>query len=183
MPRFVYRALEATASDGPTRPLLCGRCEDRFSVWESQFARDIFHPHVRGQARPVKYGPWLLKFATSVCWRVLENARRENQLVQLQERWSAEYADCREVWQNFLRDRRPDVGTHPLHLLGWDGDVTDGAAIAFEASCGDNAAWVHTQMGPLTVVGLIGGKSSHPGSGLCINREGKLKRRIDRKAE
>src|SRR6187549_1130708 len=122
MPRFVYRALDATASDGPARPLLCGRCEDRFSTWESQFARDIFQPRVAGQARPVKYGPWLLKFAASVCWRVLENARRENQLGPLQQRWAAENDGCLEVWRNFLRDRRPDVGVHPLHLLGWDDD-------------------------------------------------------------
>ena len=170
MPRFVYRALQDSpgAPDGPVRPLLCGQCEDRFSVWESQFACEVFHPFVSGQAVHVKYGPWLLKFATSVCWRILEDARRAG-------RGPAEPGDCLNTWGSFLRDRRPDVGAHHLHLLREDGSL--GRTVEFEVSGSDTAAWVYAKLGPLILFGLIRDGSPQSWSGTRLHREGKLKPR------
>ena len=65
-----------------------------------------------------------------------------------------------------------------MHLLGWNSNATCRPTIAFEVSCENDAALVHARMGPLTLVGLIGGKSFHPESGVRINLEGKLKRHV-----
>ena len=171
IPRFVYRGLGAP--DGPSRPFLCGACEDRFSRWESRFARDVFHPLVAGKATPVKYGRWLLKFATSVCWRILENARREN---QLQGHDSATIDACLKTWTDFLRDRRPDVGAHHLHLLRESRGLQ--REIKAEVAGRDGAAWVYVRMGPLALFGLIRDDSPGQWSGTRIHLEGKLKPRV-----
>lgn len=168
IPRFVYRGLGAP--DGPSRPLLCGDCEDRFSLWESRFAREVFHPLVAGRAVPVKYGPWLPRFAASVCWRILENARRENQLAGHD---PAAIDACLGAWRNFLRDRRPDAGGHHLHLVREPGRPS--RTIEGEVAGHDGAAWVCAGMGPVALFGLI--RDDVPGqwTNTRINLEGKLK--------
>ncbi len=168
IPRFVYRALEQP--DGASRPLLCGECEDRFSRWESQFARDVFHPLVAGKAVPVKYGPWLLKFGASVCWRILENARRENQLGAIPAGASL------KAWSDFLRGRRPDAGAHHLYLIRAP-DVPRRPAIGSELHASETSAWVHVGMGPLALIGLIHGEAPGEWSGTRLPLEGKLKPR------
>lgn len=59
--------------DGPKERLLCGKCEDLFSVYETSFSTKIFHPfHKNELNRRIVYdGDWLNKFITSVNWRVL----------------------------------------------------------------------------------------------------------------
>jgi hypothetical protein len=184
IPQFVYRGLKQPG--GPTRPLLCGECEDRFSLWESSFARDVFHPLVAGKPVSVKYGPWLSKFAASVCWRILENARRENRPGAIQA------DDCLKTWNDFLRGRRPDVGPYHLHLLrkqeggrGFlvlhrlgDGGMPRRSTIECEATSDNSAAWVYAKLGPLILFGLIRDDTPGQWSGTRINAEGKLKPRV-----
>ena len=86
IPSFVYKWLKASSGTGHIRfggtpnlrsqdgykvYLLCGSCEDLFNTWETTFANLIFHPLNKGEASSFKYGPWMLKFAVSVSWRVL----------------------------------------------------------------------------------------------------------------
>ena len=176
IPQFVYRGLKQPG--GPTRPLLCGECEDLFSLWESQFARDVFHPLVAGKVVPVKYGPWLSRFAASVCWRVLENARRENQLPGSD---SDAAAACLKIWSDFLRGGRPDAGVHHLHLRRDEADrrgfMPRHEAIASEVTSDNGSAWVYAQLGPLALIGLIRGELPEEGSGTRLHLEGKLKPR------
>ena len=125
IPQFVYRRAQATADknnipDGPTRRLLCGRCEDLFSFYESEFARHVFHPLAANPTLAVKYGSWLRKFAASVCWRILGESRAKNTPGHFSERWAPALVSCRETWRHYLTGKRPDVGGHHLHLLPWN---------------------------------------------------------------
>jgi hypothetical protein len=178
IPQFVYRGLGQPG--GPTRPLLCGACEDRFSLWESTFARDVFHPLVAGKPVPVKYGPWLSKFAASVCWRILENARREHQLANCA---TTDVGICLKTWSDFLRGRRSDVGAHHLHLVAESDESGRGfmprrSTIESEVTADNGAAWVGAQLGPLVLFGLIRDDAPGQWSGTRIHAEGKLKPRV-----
>jgi len=59
--------------DGEKQYLLCSACEELFSGWEKSFCEHLFLPlHSNPSLTPpIKYGPWALKFAVSVSWRVL----------------------------------------------------------------------------------------------------------------
>ena len=53
--------------------LLCGKCEQRFSKLEKQFAENIFHPFHKHGTKQLEYGSWLEPFAVSLSWRVLKS--------------------------------------------------------------------------------------------------------------
>ena len=51
--------------------LLCGDCENRLSLWESKFANEVFYPSAADKTL-FRYGPWFVKFASSLAWRALQ---------------------------------------------------------------------------------------------------------------
>ena len=86
VPSFVFQWLRGTSATGHIRlsdtpnlrvqdgwkpRMLCGKCEQRFGVWEKAFAEECFGPIVNGTTNRIRYQSWMLKFATSVSWRVL----------------------------------------------------------------------------------------------------------------
>src|SRR6478752_2641481 len=144
IPRFVYRALQVP--DGPTRPLLCGECEDLFSRHESTFARVVFHPLVANSRVVAKYDKWLLQFAASVCWRVLEEHLTANQAIPSESRSAAQLISCRETWRLFLTGKRSDVGDHPIHLLVSD-RTAEADAVEMAVRHSDDASHVYAQLG------------------------------------
>lgn len=92
VPKFVGRWMKSTApipymkftddidrraQDLPTMRMLCDDCESRFSGWETKFANEIFHPHIKGQ-NILRYRSWLVKFATSLTWRAIQYQRSRN---------------------------------------------------------------------------------------------------------
>ncbi len=122
IPQFVYRWAKASVGQsaipaGPTRPMLCGQCEDLISTYESEFARHVFHPLAMNSTVSAKYGAWLRKFAASVCWRILEERAAVDRPGHCDDRWAPALASGRETWQQYLRGKRPDVGPHQLHLV------------------------------------------------------------------
>jgi hypothetical protein len=84
IPKFVFKWLKETTptairnlgtpnkrvQDGFKEYLLCHECEDLFNKWETKFCEQVFLP-IHDKPAPIKYGPWALKFAVSVSWRVL----------------------------------------------------------------------------------------------------------------
>lgn len=203
IPQFVYRWLKDTSGtgflrfgpainrrvqDGLTVSLLCGGCEDRFCAWEAKFARLVFHPFVTGQLRVVKYDDWLLKFAVSVCWRILEDGMRENRLGHFRGRWSAQLPSCRETWKQFLLGTGPDVCEHHVHMLRWDGIVGGQGpalptninrylrrAVEMDVVCSDDEAFLYAKLGPIMLFGMIAYPGSKQWRGTRIYLEGKLK--------
>lgn len=87
IPKFVFDWMKRTGSpylpvsgqpnrraqDGRKYPLLCGDCEQRFSVREGWFAGNIFAPYLERGATSFPYDESLYYFLLSVLWRVLQD--------------------------------------------------------------------------------------------------------------
>ncbi len=103
--------------DGWKPRMLCRECEQRFAVCEKAFAEKCFGPIVSGDVERIRYQPWMLKFATSVSWRVLCAFKAIDGLSGFPAHLvSAADATLKE-WGQFLLDRRPHPGAHEQHLF------------------------------------------------------------------
>ena len=140
IPKFVYQHLLATSpgrmrnveapnrrvQDGVKVPLLCAECEGRFSKWESAFARQVFVPfHVATDATPA-YGPWGLKFAASIVWRVATFMAMRDELRHLLPSQMQHLEHALGSWKSFLQAEREHPGDHEIHLYPLD--VLDSAS-------------------------------------------------------
>jgi len=174
IPRFVARALQVP--DGPTRALLCGRCEELLGRNESTFARVVFHPLVDHGRVVAKYDKWLLRFAVSVCWRVLEDGVKTNQFLDSENRWTSHLASCRETWRQFLVGKRADVEEYPIHLFPAN-LLPGGGQIEMAVRCGTGDCHVYARLGPIILFGLISNPAPKQWGGTRIHLEGKVKPR------
>lgn len=106
--------------DGEKRRWLCRDCEERFSKDERAFATYLFYPYLANPEQQHSYGPWLLRFCTSVSWRVLryflEKPAPDDWLPEDAQRSHAVEA----VWRDFLMGRIPHPGAHRQHILPFD---------------------------------------------------------------
>lgn len=188
IPQFVYRAyvfttatgLDRRAHDGPTRPMLCRRCEGEFSRHESEFARELFHPLRKNREVRVTYRAWLREFAASVCWRILDTASPETVRASALERWSAELATTRDVWRDFLNGRRRDLGSHHLHLIAWSpnsGAPTDPQPIGMDVVDSEHDAFVVARLGLIILVGVIHESDPEAWQGTRLQAGGRVKPR------
>lgn len=66
------------AQDTAKEHWLCGDCEDRLSVWETNFANKIFYPFLNEGKSTAYYGGWLSKFCASLSWRTLTYVLSKN---------------------------------------------------------------------------------------------------------
>ncbi len=85
VPKFVVRYLKKTSigairnlespdkvvQDSEKHYLLCGDCEDLFSIYETKFANTFFHPYMTGNKKEFQYDNDAYYFLTSVSWRSL----------------------------------------------------------------------------------------------------------------
>ncbi|MCB2353916.1 hypothetical protein [Clostridium estertheticum] len=85
VPKFVIRYLKKTSlgairnkenlnkvvQDGEKHYLLCGDCEDLFSIYETKFANKFFYPYMKDDVKEFNYDSDLYYFLTSVSWRSL----------------------------------------------------------------------------------------------------------------
>ena len=135
IPAFVFRWLRETSGtghlrfnqqpnrreqDGPTRAWLCEACEGDLGRFESEFARRIFHPYVGNENTRFLYGPWLLKFAASVSWRVLKYFEQEDGLKDFDPTAKAAIQSANLTWRRFLRGEEPHPGRHEQHIVPFD---------------------------------------------------------------
>jgi hypothetical protein len=107
--------------DGLKEYWLCEACEQRFSKSESLFAEKIFGPFSEGRFGDIEaaYGPWALKFASSVSWRVLLFFRdRGLPHLSADDRLAADRALA--TWSDFLLDRREHPGVFEQHVVHLD---------------------------------------------------------------
>jgi hypothetical protein len=130
LPKFVFRFQRNTSTAvirshlNPNRPVqdssklrfLCGKCEQRFSAWETAFKREIYDPYHAGKLDDVKYGAWLLKCAVSLSWRALKATIQEGaDSIPADVQLAA--AKTESVWRNFLLDRRENPGAFSQYLF------------------------------------------------------------------
>jgi 5-methylcytosine-specific restriction endonuclease McrA len=62
--------------DGDKLKLLCGDCEQRFSIAEKKFAEEVFAPYHETGQTAFQYEDWLSYFICSVNWRTLHLVRQ-----------------------------------------------------------------------------------------------------------
>lgn len=132
IPRYVFEWLRESSATGHIRSgeqpnlrvqdgwkpkLLCSPCEQRFSVWEKAFAEQIFVPLNRGDAPPFTYGPWLLKFATSVSWRVLTAYKLIGGLDDFPPEHMRAADAALRTWRAFLLGEEAHPGAYQQHVF------------------------------------------------------------------
>ena len=132
IPGFVFDWLRETSATGhfrfsqsPNRRvqdgwkprMLCWNCEQRFSAWEREFAEKCFVPINSGGVRKISYGPWMLKFATSVSWRVLRVFAATGGLSGFPGHILAKVDDALQAWACFLMGSQADPGSHEQHMF------------------------------------------------------------------
>jgi hypothetical protein len=144
IPSFVFRWLKKTSptgfmrgteninqriQDGVKYPLLCKKCEDDFSVWETAFANKIFFPLMessqvenRGNQKPIFYDGFLLPFCVSVLWRALHFLwiDNSNQNESLPAEFESHLKPTYDQWQQFLLGKSPHPGKFEVHLFPLD---------------------------------------------------------------
>ena len=132
IPKFVYRWFRETSAtshfrssqspntrvqDGWKPRMLCNRCEQLFSSWEKRFSEDCFVPLSEGRTREIRYGPWMLKFATSVSWRVLTAYKASGNLSGFPARIVTAVDEALDEWARFLLGAQPHPGRHEQHMI------------------------------------------------------------------
>ena len=132
IPRFVFDWLRETSATGHFRfsqtpnlrvqdgwkpRMLCRNCEQLFSHWEKKFAEECFVPLNSGSIRDVNYGPWMLKFATSVSWRVLRTFVAIDGLAEFPSHIITKAEDALQEWSGFLLGYKPHPGPHEQHMF------------------------------------------------------------------
>jgi hypothetical protein len=138
IPQFVFTWLKESApgkirnnrmpnrliQDGEKEHLLCADCEGLFSGWESTFHRELFVPLHSSLpvTQPIHYGPWALKFAVSVSWRVLSYYCKVGlSHFSVEQKIAAE--EALSTWRSFLLGEMSALGPFEQHLLPLDAIV------------------------------------------------------------
>ena len=110
--------------DGLKPRLFCNSCEGRLGEWERQVAGQIFRPVHDGSASPLLYGPWFLKFAVSVSFRVLAlHATEFSNLLSEPDPRMRNLEDVKQLgspsgaWARFLLDKHSILGPYEHHCL------------------------------------------------------------------
>ena len=107
--------------DGDKQYLLCGDCEDRFSIAETLFADRIFHPYKDRNSQSFVYEEWLNYFIISVNWRNLyldivdynkDGSISEEQLGVLFKK--------EKTMRDYLMQRRDDIEDIENHMFFFD---------------------------------------------------------------
>jgi hypothetical protein len=156
--------------DGEKRYLLCSECEQIFSNWEKVFSEQIFVP--LHDPEPVKralhYGPWAMKFAVSISWRVLMYYRDQEDGSHLNEHLQNEASKALETWRLFLLDKKANTKQYEQHLLPVD--VIENATVSelspyinryllrsvhMDVIASQRDAFVYTKLGRIILFGFI----------------------------
>jgi len=141
IPKFVFRWIKKTSTtgyfrksenlnirfqDGEKRPLLCSDCEELFSRYESEFAKNIFYPYVQtemdswgcqtGKIKSFKYDDWLLKFIISAQFRFCSQECDNADKVFGEKRTKILKEQVR-IWRDYLLEKRSDTGENRSYII------------------------------------------------------------------
>ncbi len=103
--------------DGLKPRMLCKDCEQLFASWEKAFSEECFVPLNEGAISSLSYGPWMLKFATSVSWRVLRVFVAIDGLAGFPDNIKVEVNRALEEWSQFLLGTKSNPGSHEQHMF------------------------------------------------------------------
>ncbi len=139
IPSFVYRWLINTSATGYIRcgevpnqrrqdgwkpKMLCEDCERKISAWEKYFADKCFYPIINRTENSIHYKSWMLKFATSVSWRVLRSFKAIGGTDSFPKNIQDGIEIALDSWKAFIMGERPNPGEHEQHLILADAVVS-----------------------------------------------------------
>ncbi len=183
IPSFVYKWLKSTSvtgrfrhgetpnkriQDGDKIYLLCKDCEQLFSGWERTFSEEVFTPFNEGGViKP--YGNWLLKFSTSISWRVLTFFKKELDLNHFPDNLMNSVDTALQTWKEFLLNKRPHPARFEQHILPFPGLIKNHSdpkmpsninryitrSIDIAAASSENAAFTYAKLGRIILIGFI----------------------------
>lgn len=153
--------------DGFKRFWLCKDCEERLSVWETKFSREIFYPLTQSADTSV-YGEWMARFCTSVSWRVLKFYLENKDIKRVRKSLMSVVEQCEATWRQFLLGRRPDSGKYEQHFLPVGAieshtfvDMPSNInryflrAVDMDIVSGDQTVFVYSKIGPFIILGFV----------------------------
>jgi hypothetical protein len=183
IPKFVFSWLKESGGairvahvpnqrvqDGEKQYLLCSDCEGLFSKWEKNFYKRLFLPLHSNPTltTPINYGPWALKFAVSVSWRILMYYHQLDDLHHLSKKQMENARTALNIWRGFLLGELPNPGQFEQHLLpvdvikGYSGSEISPflnryllRSVHMSVICSNTSAIVYTKMGHLILFGFI----------------------------
>ena len=162
------------AQDGLKVRMLCRSCEQLFSSWEKPFAERCFAHLNSGDVGNISYEAWMLKFATSVSWRVLRFFAASDGLVGFPDHIMTEVDHAQREWSRFLSGDAPHPGRHEQHMIVVDVIEDMAAADAppnisrylvrstdLDVVHNGESAFTYAKMGRFLLFGFITMKHSH----------------------
>lgn len=167
--------------DGPKTPLLCDVCEQSFARHERTFANEVFHPFNADPAVECRYEDWLLKFCTSVSWRILcmywDRAGGDGM---------PDLVAARDSWHAYLTNAAPHPGRFRQHIvpllpvggtnLSLPKNINRYLLRALDGELvksGEGIAMTFAKVGRFAIFGQISGPTS-PWGNLTVKRTGVL---------
>ena len=129
LPKFIYKWINKTSATGKMRGLgnpnkteqdgfksylLCGKCEDKFSKYETWFANNFFHPSIKEVKVSYSYNENLFKFAASIFWRcIITNMDRD---VYDETKFKSALLSCEDELRNFLNTDQYPVNFDSIYI-------------------------------------------------------------------
>jgi len=93
--------------DGDKTTLLCRKCEQKFCVWETKFANEIFYPFHKHEKVICSYDGWLHLFVVSLAWRFGVYVKEKDERV----------LSALEVWRKCLLDEAIEDDIYDHHIF------------------------------------------------------------------
>jgi hypothetical protein len=161
------------SQDGLKRYWLCTDCEQRFSAWEGEFANKIFHPYLKRSGEVLPYGDWLLRFATSVSWRILTYALEEGKIQSWSDELLAKAKSAEATWRTYLLGKAANPGEFRQLILPMDevfgfgpdtpANINRYLMRAIELDVPSSAHWAYTftKMGRFIILGQLSDSDSN----------------------
>ena len=197
IPSFVYKWIKKSSGSGylraglnPNRRVqdgnkyywLCGDCEGLFSKWENRFAKELFHPMVKGEVGKVSYDDWLLKFCVSVSWRVLHLYLVEHNLKHYSDQMKDNAKQTHQIWREFLIGARPHPDYCEQHFLPF-GVIQNHTidemptninryilrSVDFDAVAGERSAFIYSKLERFVIIGFIKAPNSRQWGGTKVH--------------
>lgn len=101
-------------------PLLCEKCEDRFGVWEDEFAIETYRPYFDAPAHPVILSPSTYDLMVSITWRILKYTLLEHPPTLN----FSYFHEAEKSWREYLLKERKSVDPFNIYLI-LDDDFSD----------------------------------------------------------
>ncbi|WP_289022160.1 hypothetical protein [Desulfobacter postgatei] len=135
IPRFVGKWIKKTSITGYLREYnephkraqdtakeywLCGKCEDKLSVWETKFAKAVFHPFVSGKSSVALYEDWMSKFCASLSWRTLTYIRFKNPKKDQTDEYYEMIGKAEHHLANYILGKVDNLNQYEQHLFPLD---------------------------------------------------------------